>query len=205
MADENLQWDEAQKTWTSQVLRVGKPYGYCVHKFFPYPISSPLKKIELFAFFDQGVASVIIKRLKELEQVKGGQYPPYLRQKGKYSHLFPPVVVFWNKSPVGVRCYRQSRSSPWKLEVTRGCMNGKGRKFLAPKPTLNSLGMLLRFLTENAPTAYGKTHDTFWFIDDFVNECKTMFLEHSLKGQLRDFGKQKLLKNIRFGFTVKAK
>lgn len=195
-----VDYDATTGTWIAPLIR--RTYGYCVHKT-KQKKTGTLTKIELFAFFNYELLSLIQEKVEDLDEAKPGTYPPYFDSKGKYHTEFQRIVL-WNGAPIGIRCYTQKRNGPFKLEVVRGRMKGRGRKFLAPISTLNSLGSLIRFLTNNSEPIHGRSHDDFQFIDEFLNECASSFKKQGLNGQIRLMTEQKLREDLWFAFSGKG-
>lgn len=199
-----LYWDKKQNCFKSKSL-VRKPHGYCVHEYVNE--NGSFTKIELFAMFERNLLNAIKQRLKALPEFTGFR-PAYFGRRGKYI-LEEKSVIYWKKSPVLVRVYAQSKTGHVKVEVTRAVTKDSkkyyGRKFLAPKPTLNSLGELMKLLSNNEEPLHNKTHSSFLFVDEFLDACEEHFMKTALHGQLRDFRKTKLRNEIKFGFKRKRK
>lgn len=180
---------------------IRKPHGYCVHKPAFGSKHGVLTKLELFAYFPESVLQVVEEQIEGLEPVRGS-LPVQFTHNCKYTELLLQVV-YWHKAPVQVKCYTQKRGGPMKLEVTRVVWRERtgyiGRKFLDPICTLNSLGECISFLTKDVPTVYSKTHDDFFFVDEFQEECRKLFSRSDLRAQLRLL-KQKLRGDLQFGF-----
>lgn len=198
-------WDWKHNKLRSK-LTVRIPNGYCVHKI-SHNKHGLITKIELFGYFAPELEATIKAKAAKLEEAKKN-VPGYFHiVGGKYITLFRKIVQ-WNKSAVLIRAYTQNKKRYLKLEVTRMIYNGKnrhGRKFLSPVQTLNSLGNLICYLTDDAKPLQGITHSKFFYADEFLSICKKQFKEHNLKGQLREMDEQKLRNNLKFGFKRKRK
>ncbi len=196
------EWLIPKKTggYVSVLPHVKKPNGYCVHKYSFGSKKGMLTKLELFAYFPRSLKEAIIQEAEKLPKAKG-RMPPYLHQKGKYKVYYHEVVM-WDKAPVEIKAYTQKGGS-LKLEVTRGVIKGRGRKFLSPIQTVNSLGSLIKRLTKNAQPIRDEWHTDCFYVDIFLKDCEKRFKKSNLHGQLSLLKKQKLRNKLKFGLRHK--
>ncbi|MFA4814871.1 MAG: hypothetical protein WC924_01165 [Candidatus Gracilibacteria bacterium] len=183
--------------------------GYMVHKHtFDETEGGSLTKIELFALFKPKVLLIIESVAKKLKPTSGKFNPTWEIHERPGQTILYKTHVKWNKSQVNIKAYTyaENKKKYFKLELTRQKTDGIGsRKPLEPIRALNSLGALMKLLTEDAPPIEGLAHDTFDFIDQFLEKAENHYVTYNSASQLRKLKQDKLRKNIRFGFSASQK